>query len=102
MGSQIGIPSYFMPGPEFNGLWHIGFAHWLEPATEVVKSLDRVQELRAEGKLEINEFPPPAVGFDNYLFASGHPPHVVNCPTPITVDAAVHRAVRGLAEGAGE
>ena len=60
LGGQIGMPSYFMPGEDFNPLWHIGFAHWLEPATEVVKSLERAKELRAEGRLEILEFPAPA------------------------------------------
>jgi FtsP/CotA-like multicopper oxidase with cupredoxin domain len=94
LGGQIGMPSYFMPGDDFNPMWHIGFAHWLEPATEVVKSLERVKELRAQGALEINEFPPPAVGFDNYDFENPNPPHVVNCPTPMTVDGAIHRATR--------
>jgi len=94
MGGQIGLPTYFMPGEDFSPMWHIGFAHWLQPATEVVKSLERLKELRAEGKLEINEFPPPAVGFDNYDFESLDSPHVVNCPTPITLDVAVHRAMK--------
>ena len=94
MGGQIGLPTYFMPGEDFSPMWHIGFAHWLQPATEVVKSLERVKELRAEGKLEINEFPPPAVGFDNYDFESLTSVHIVNCPTPITLDIAVHRAMK--------
>ena len=41
--------------------WHIGFAHWNGPATEVVKGLDRVEQLRAEGKLTITELPPVVV-----------------------------------------
>ena len=39
LGGQIGLPSYFMPEAEYSPMWHIGFAHWLEPATEVVLSL---------------------------------------------------------------
>ena len=95
LGGQIGMPSYFMPGDDFNPMWHIGFTHWLEPATEVVKSLERVKELRAEGRLEILEFPaPPNIGLDNYDFENPLPPHVVNCPTPMTLDTALHRATR--------
>jgi hypothetical protein len=90
LGGQIGIPSYFMPEDDYSPLWHIGFAHWNEPQTEVVKSIARLKELRAEHKLEIIEFPPPAVGSDNYDF--DHPPHVVNCPTPVTIDGAIHKA----------
>lgn len=94
LGGQIGLPSYFMPEDDYSPMWHIGFAHWLEPATEVVKGLKRVQELRAEGKLEINEFPPPKVGFDNFDFNAQVLPHVVNCPVPMTVDTAIHKAAR--------
>jgi hypothetical protein len=90
LASQIGLPTYFMPEDDYSPMWHVGFPHWLEPATEVVKSLDRVKELRAEGRLEINEFPPPKVGFDNYDFDNPNSPHVVNCP--VTVDGAVHKA----------
>jgi FtsP/CotA-like multicopper oxidase with cupredoxin domain len=92
VGGQIGIPSYFMPEEDYSPMWHIGFAHWLEPATEVVKGFKRLKELRAAGKLEINEFPPPAVGFDNFDFENLNSPHVVNCPTPMTLDVAIHKA----------
>ena len=91
-GSQVGVPSYFMPEDDYSPMWHIGFAHWLEPATEVVKGLDRIKELRAEGKLEVLEFPPPPnIGTNNYDFESLTPVHVVNCPTPMTIDVAIHR-----------
>ncbi|MCP4965226.1 MAG: hypothetical protein GY926_08310 [bacterium] len=30
---------------------------------------------------------------NGYLFSNPSPPHIVNCPTPITLDSAVHRAV---------
>jgi FtsP/CotA-like multicopper oxidase with cupredoxin domain len=101
LGGQIGLPSYFMPEDDYSPMWHIGFAHWLEPATEVVKGLDRVKELRAQGYLEINEFPPPAVGLDNYDFENLNSPHVVNCPTPFTIDRAMHTA-RKLSQQARE
>ncbi len=100
IGGQIGLPSYFMPGEDFSPLWHIGFAHWLVPNAHapgeqiVVKSLDQAEELRAEGKIEILEWPAvPNIGLNNYLFENAFPPHVVNCPTPLTLDMAVHRAV---------
>ena len=95
-GGQIGIPSYFMPEDDYSPMWHIGFAHWLEPATEVVKGFKRLKELRAEGKLEIVEWPPavaaPNIGTNNYNFDNLNSPHVVNCPTPMTLDVAIHRA----------
>jgi FtsP/CotA-like multicopper oxidase with cupredoxin domain len=92
-GSQVGVPSYFMPEDDYSPMWHIGFAHWQVPATEVVKGLERIKELRAEGKLEVLEFPPPPnIGTDNYDFDSLTPVHVVNCPTPMTVDRAIHDA----------
>ena len=97
-GSQVGIPSYFMPEDDYSPMWHIGFTHWLEPATEVIKGLGRLQELRAEGRVEIVELPPTNASADghvnDYIFETdfGHPPkHVVNCPTPMTIDAAIHR-----------
>ena len=94
-GSQVGVPSYFMPEDDYSPMWHIGFAHWLEPATEVVKGLGRLQELRAEGRLEIVELPPTQASADghvnDYDFESLFPAHVVNCPTPMTIDAAIHR-----------
>ena len=99
-GSQIGIPSYFMPEDDYSPMWHIGFAHWLMPATKsvgVVKGFKQLKELRAEGKLEIIEFPPPPnIGTNNYDFDHLNSPHVVNCPTPMTLDRAIHKA-RNLA-----
>jgi FtsP/CotA-like multicopper oxidase with cupredoxin domain len=92
-GSQVGVPSYFMPEDDYSPMWHIGFAHWNETATEVVKGLERIKALRAEGRMEVVEFPPPVnVGSDNYDFVSLTPPHVVNCPTPMTVDRVIHDA----------
>jgi hypothetical protein len=92
-GGQVGLPSYFMPEDDYSPMWHIGFAHWLEPATEVVKGFERLKELRAEDKLEIVEFPPPPnVGSDNYDFDNLNSPHVVNCPIPMTLDARIHDA----------
>lgn len=97
LGGQVGIPSYFMPEDDYSPMWHIGFTHWLEPQTEVLKGLDTVQQLRAEGKLEVLELPPTNTGADNYDFDSLSPVHVVNCPTPMTLDAAIHKA-RGLTQ----
>ncbi len=57
LGGQVGIPSYFMPEDDCSPMWHIGFAHWLQPATGVVKGLKQVKALRAEGKLEIHDLP---------------------------------------------
>ena len=95
IGGQIGLPSYFMPGDDYNPMWHIGFIHWKVPATEVVKSIEQAEARRAEGVLEITEWPPPAnAGKDNYVFDNPNPPHVVNCPVPMTVDVAIHRATR--------
>ncbi len=92
-GGQIGLPSYFMPEDDYSPMWHIGFAHWLEPATEVIKGFKQLKKLRADGKLEIVEFPPPPnVGSNNYDFDHLEPPHVVNCPTPMTLDVRVHEA----------
>ena len=98
-GSQVGIPSYFMPEQNYSPMWHIGFAHWLTPATDsvgVVKGLKQLKELQAEGKLEVIEWPPavskPNVGSNNYNFENLESPHVVNCPTPLTIDSAIHRA----------
>ena len=96
-GGQIGLPSYFMPEDDYSPMWHIGFAHWLEPATEVLKGFKQLKGLRADGRLEVVEFPPPGnVGSDNYDFDSLSPPHVVNCPTPMTLDARIHDARRLL------
>lgn len=91
-GGQVGVPSYFMPEDDYSPMWHIGFAHWLEPATEVLKGLHQIKDLRAEGRLEVLEFPPPPnIGSNNYNFENLNSPHVVNCPTPMTIDAAIHR-----------
>ena len=91
-GSQVGVPSYFMPEDDYSPMWHIGFARWKEEATQVVKGLDTLKQLRAEGKLEILELPPTNTGANDYDFESLFPKHVVNCPTPLTVDSAIHRA----------
>ena len=91
-GSQVGVPSYFMPEDDYSPMWHIGFAHWLEPADEVVKGLERIKELREDGRMEVIELPPTNTGTDNYDFESLTPVHVVNCPTPLTIDVAIHRA----------
>jgi FtsP/CotA-like multicopper oxidase with cupredoxin domain len=100
-GSQIGLPSYFMPEDDYSPMWHIGFAHWLEPADRVVKGFKELKELRADGKLEILEFPAPprirggdltGIRVDDYDFENPNSPHVVNCPTPVTLDGAIHRA----------
>ncbi|MCP5027471.1 MAG: hypothetical protein GY929_14430, partial [Actinomycetia bacterium] len=54
------------------------------PAEEVVKSLDRVKELRTEGKVEIMEWPAINVNSSDpevsngYLFSNPSPPHIVN------------------------
>jgi hypothetical protein len=100
-GSQIGLPSYFMPEDDYSPMWHIGFAHWLEPHDRVVKGFKELKQLRKEGKLEILELPAPpkiaqgdntGIRVDDYDFDNLNSPHVVNCPTPITLDAAIHRA----------
>jgi hypothetical protein len=81
-GSQVGVPSYFMPEDDYSPMW-----------TQVAKGLEQIKRLRAEGKLEVVELPPPAnIGTNNYDFDSLTPVHVVNCPTPMTVDVAIHRA----------
>jgi FtsP/CotA-like multicopper oxidase with cupredoxin domain len=91
-GGQVGVPSYFMPEEGYSPMWHIGFTHWLVPQTEVVKGLDRLQELRADGLLEILELPPTNTGANDYDFDSLLPKHVVNCPVPMTLDVAIHKA----------
>lgn len=102
-GSQIGLPSYFMPEDDYSPMWHIGFAHWLEPHDRVVKGFKELKELREDGKLEILEWPAPprvaagdndpnGIRVDDYDFENPLSPHVVNCPTPITLDVAIHRA----------
>jgi len=103
-GSQVGLPSYFMPEDDYSPMWHIGFAHWLVPAVDhggVVKGFKELKQLREDGFLEILEFPAPprinqgdatGVRVDDYNFENLNSPHVVNCPTPMTIDTAIHRA----------
>ena len=107
-GSQVGLPSYFMPEDDYSPMWHIGFAHWLEPADRAVKGFKELKELRAAGRLEILEWQAPpriaqgdntGIRVDDYDFENLNSPHVVNCPTPMTVDRAIHNAslkLRGL------
>ncbi len=69
-----------------------------------------MKQLREDGRIEILEFPAPPriaegdnsvdsdgdgigdVRVDDFDFANPLSPHVVNCPTPITLDGAIHRA----------
>ena len=102
-GSQVGLPSYFMPAETYSPMWHIGFAHWIVPAEAegrrgVIHGLEELKELRAAGKIDIYEFPAPpkfaslgGTGGD-YDFANPASPHIVNCPTPLTIDTSLHRA----------
>lgn len=92
LGGQIGVPSYFMPEDDYSPMWHIGFAHWEHAATEVVKSLKRVLELRDGGHVTIREFPPVGPGRDDFNLTSLAPVHVVNCPIPLTIDGEIHKA----------
>ena len=95
MGGQIGLPSYFMPEKEYSPIWHIGFTHWIvdDPSEVVViKSLDQLKQLRAEGKVMIHEWPGVRLGHNDYDFENLNFPHVVNCPTPVTIDFALHQA----------
>ena len=99
LGGQIGIPSYFMPEDDYSPMWHIGFTHWVvsDPSeVTVVKGLEELKELRAAGKLMIHEWPGVRVFQNDYDFESPNPPHVVNCPTPVTIDFTVHRANQRL------
>jgi hypothetical protein len=68
--------------------------------------LKQLKELQAEGKLEVIEWPPavskPNVGSNNYNFENLESPHVVNCPTPLTIDSAIHRARKFDKIGKGE
>jgi len=99
LGGQIGLPSYFMPEINYSPMWHIGFTHWVvdDPSeVTVVKGLDDLKLLRKEGKLMIHEWPGIRVFEDDYDFESSSPPHVVNCPTPITIDTVVQRANKVL------
>lgn len=102
LGGQIGLPSYFMPEDDYSPMWHIGFAHWVvddASEVEVVKGLEQLKYLRSIGKLMIGEFPPPGgQGTNNYDFNNLNSPHVVNCPTPVTIDFEVHQANQKLKE----
>jgi len=99
MGGQIGLPTYFMPEDDYSPMWHIGFAHWTVDDPEevvVVKSLEQLRYLRAAGKLMIHEWPGVRLGWNDYDFDTLTPPHVVNCPTPVTIDAELHDANQRL------
>ena len=124
MGGQIGLPTYFMPEDNYTPFWHIGFTNWLvDPLTDpevvasgdgrVIKGIERLKQLRADGKIEIREWPmfaavdtpgdPDLDGngigdvsglprTNSYRFEHPAAPHVVNCPTPVTIDFVVHGA----------
>jgi len=100
-GSQTGLPSYFMPEATYSPMWHIGFAHWLKPADRVLTGFRDLKQARANGELEILEFPAPprvaqgdntGIRVDDFDFANPNSPHVVNCPTPVTIDRVIHNA----------
>ena len=104
LGGQPGLPSYFMPGPTYTPLWHIGFTIWLEPHDDmpVVTSYEELIQLREQGRVAIYEFPPTPTRIGSpdlppegdYDFESLTPAHVVNCPVPMTLDVALLRATR--------
>ena len=104
LGGQIGLPSYFMPEKNYSPMWHIGFAYWdmnnADPSEIfVIKGLDELKALREEGKVSIHEWPgaaPFRLGSNDYDFETDNAPHVVNCPTPITIDFVIHRARKAL------
>jgi hypothetical protein len=88
-----------MPEDDYSPMWHIGFAHWLKPADRVIKGFKELKQARKDGELEILEFPAPpriaqgattGVFVDDYDFENPLPPHVVNCPTPVTIDRVIH------------
>ena len=94
MGGQIGLPSYFMPEDDYSPMWHIGFTHWVvdDPSEVVViKGLGQLKYLREQGKVMIHEWPGVRLGQNDYDFDALTYPHVVNCPTPITIDFEMHR-----------
>ncbi|VAW50173.1 Glycoprotein gp2 [hydrothermal vent metagenome] len=102
-GSQTGLPSYFMPEKTYSPMWHIGFAHWLKPADRVLTGFKDLKQARANGELEILEWPAPpriaagdndpnGVRVDDFDFDNPLSPHIVNCPTPITIDRVIHNA----------
>ncbi|MEE9383862.1 MAG: multicopper oxidase domain-containing protein, partial [Nannocystaceae bacterium] len=104
LGGQVGLPSYFMPGPDYTPFWHIGFTAWNESHADMplVSSYEDILALRAQGRVSIFEFPPtPARVTDpgmppggDYDVAHLMPAHVVNCPVPATLDVALLRATR--------
>jgi FtsP/CotA-like multicopper oxidase with cupredoxin domain len=99
MGGQIGLPSYFMPEANYSPYWHIGFTHWtVDDPSEVVvvKGLEQLEYLRAQGKLMIHEWPGIRLGENDYDLDAETYPHVVNCPTPVTIDAVVHSVNRKI------
>ncbi len=111
LGGQIGLPSYFMPEDDYSPMWHIGFTNWLVPSNgRIVKGLDELKALRAKGEVEIHEWPavlqPPTSPnynpFDGYDFENLNSPHVVNCPTPVTIDFEMHRANKLVKAAQGE
>ncbi len=103
LGGQIGLPAYFMPEKNYSPLWHIGFAWWdiqnakVEEIT-VIKHLRELKHLREEGKIKIHEWPGAEPNRfkgeyeDNYDFDSLNSAHVVNCPTPVTIDTISWKA----------
>jgi FtsP/CotA-like multicopper oxidase with cupredoxin domain len=104
LGGQIGLPSYFMPEDDYSPVWHIGFTHWIvsDPSeVTVVKGLEELKLLREEGKLMIHEWPGVRVFENDYDFENAASPHVVNCPTPVTIDFTVHRANKLLKTALG-
>ena len=103
LGGQIGLPTYFMPEDDYSPMWHIGFAHWIDPsALKVVKGLEELKFLREEGKLMIHEWPGIRIFANDYDFDNLNSPHVVNCPAPVTVDSVVHRANKALKAAAAK
>ena len=50
-----------------------------------------VVSLRSDGRLQIMELPPTS-DIDDYDFENPWPNHIVNCPTPMTVDSAIYTA----------
>lgn len=104
LGGQIGLPSYFMPEKNYSPMWHIGFTNWLVPSNgRIIKGLNELKGLQELGEVEVHDW--PAV-----KFPLGHPRHnppngysyeslpdsgsfnIVNCPTPVTIDFAIHQA----------
>lgn len=90
LGGQSGLPAYFEPGVGYAPMWHIGFIKWNSPQTAEIRSIGEAITLQSSGALGIFEFnpPPPPIGDTPipYNFNNPNPPHVVNCPAPLTVD----------------